>query len=768
MLQNYKIGTRLGAGFTLMLLLIVISGITAYWGVDKATSATINLLNGDASVSEFAFKCEVDIINLRRFEKDCFLNVADPAKVQDYFDKWKAQRAKLDEHLVELGKYASLAKDKETLSKMNALKSGYEEGFTNVHNAIVAHKVTTPAGANAAIEAYKDKIHSLDTISHELAVEGNTRMDSQEKVMAALARHITLIVVGIVAVGILLCLGISVLITRSITTPVANAVRIAETLASGDLTASCQTSAKDEIGQLLNAMDGMAAKLRAMIGKILDTSAQLATASEEIISGSDQLAQSANSQASATEETSSTMVQMAASIQTVALHAENLSSRVTEVSSSVQELGASSEQVAKSSEVMASAVSETSATVEQMIASVDRVAKNSEELAASVSETSATIEQMTVSIGEVAQNSQALQQVVTETGDVIGEMTDSIRRIALSAAEADSVATVATKEAMAGQSAVQEALAAMQRLSGVITMTADSVLNLGKHSEEIGNIVQVIGQIADQTNLLALNAAIEAARAGEAGKGFAVVADEVRKLAERSVVATKEIAQVIKQVQADTLDSVKYGELASKEAQASMELSGVAGNALSNIVRNIEASAGLIAQIAGMTDQQSAASLRVNESVDKMSKSALQVANAAKEQAFGGRQIRIAVEKMNGITVAVTGATREQAQGGQQIRIALDNMNSATRQVSLATREQALSSGQIVDAVTGMNSMTMQVANATFEQKKGGEMVVIATEKISGLTRENLAAVEQFAVSARELSARAEELTVLVGQFRVA
>ena len=577
-------------------------------------------------------------------------------------------------------------------------------------------------------------------------------------------RNLLLLVIALAA---LVSAVLTVVLARSIVAPLLQGVEFAKSIAGGDLTGSLEVSRSDELGELARALNSMAQGLRSIVGRVKESSTRVSAAAGQISTGSEQLAQSAHSQSSASEETSSTMVQMAASIQGVALHAGSLSGHVNDVSSSIQELGASSEQVAKSSEVMASAVAETSATIEEMIASIDRVAENSEELGASVSETSATIEQMTVSIGEVAVNSQGLQQVVSETSAVIAELTDSIRKVAGSAAEADGVASSATREAAAGQAAVQEALAALQRLSGVIGKTAESVVNLGRHSEEIGNIVQVIGQIADQTNLLALNAAIEAARAGDAGKGFAVVADEVRKLAERSVDATKEIGQVIKRVQADTQDSVSYGELATREAQASMNLSGVAGNALANIVRSIEQTGLLIAEIAAMTDKQAAASLQVTDSVEKMSQSALLVANAAKEQAFGGRQIRIAVEKMNNITREVTGATREQSQGGKQIRIALESMNSVTRQVSLATREQALSSGQILEAVTSMNAMTRQVAGATAEQKKGGDMVVLAIEQISGLTRENQAAVERFAGSARELAQQANELTGMVGEFRV-
>jgi methyl-accepting chemotaxis protein len=574
-------------------------------------------------------------------------------------------------------------------------------------------------------------------------------------------------VILVIAVSVLIIAVLAVFIARTISVPMIKGVAFAKAIAAGDMTGQLDVKSKDEVGELAEALNTMVTGLKGMIGKIRDTSSQVATAAAQISDNSDQLTKAAHSQASASEETSATMVQMAASIQIVANNTDSLASNADEVASSIQELGASSEQMAKSAEVMASSVSETSATIEQMSVSIEKVAQNAEDLVSSVTETSSTIEQMTVSIEQVAGNSEALQRIVGESAAIIEQMASSIQQVANKVDEADEVAKGATREGVAGYQAGQQAVAAMTRVSEVIEKTSASILNLGKRSEEIGNIVNVINEIADQTNLLALNAAIEAARAGDAGRGFAVVAEEVRKLAERSMGATKEIALVIRQVQADTQESVKYGEVASQEAKNSMELTATAGNALENIVKNVERTSSLMSDIAKMSAEQANASTQVVRAVENMSESTDVVANASREQAVGSRQIRTAVERMNRITQEVTGATKEQAQGSKQIRIAVENMNHVTGQVTIATKEQALSARQVVTAVNDMNAMTQSVANATAEQKKGGDMVVVAMENISSITRDNLTSVEQLSKAAQNLSQQAVELASMVETFKI-
>ncbi|RII27894.1 MAG: methyl-accepting chemotaxis protein [Geobacter sp.] len=767
MFKNMRIGKRLGMAFGAILLILIVTGVESYLNMEEIYSVSMGVINTDAFVAERAARVRAGINSSRRFEKDVFLNIDSPEKVADYIKQWDEKQSAVLERLQDIDKVVKGEKEQELLKSIKQQFNIYVGGFKGICEQIRAGKLTDPLKANQAMATYKDASHKADKDSFEFAELTKKNMEPKIKMMGAMKSHATILMIIIMAGAVLLSMLISFLITRSITRPVDAALGVANKIAEGDLTVTIEATSHDEMGQLLDAMGKMAASLRSMIGRIRSTSDQVASAANEISRGSEQMNRAAANQASAAEETSATMVQMAASIQTVAANADSLATNVDEVSSSVQELGASSEQISRSAEVMSASVIETSATIEQMTVSIDRVAQSAEELASSVSETSSTIEQMTVSIDQVAGNTQELQQVATDTAATVEQLAISIRESAKNVGSADDVAKAAAREGAAGQEAVQQALAAMERVGSVIDKTALSIANLGKRSEEIGSIVKVINEIADQTNLLALNAAIEAARAGDAGRGFAVVAEEVRKLAERSVNATKEIGEVIKQVQADTNDSVKYGELAAQEARSSMELSGAAGNALSNIVRSIEQTSNLMSEIALMSGEQANTSGQVLKSVERMTLSTAQVANAAREQAQGGKQIRVAVERMNTVTQEVTGATREQAQGSRQIRIAVDNMNNVTQQVSIATKEQALSARQIVEAINSMNGMTLSVANATAEQKKGGEMVVQAVETISDSARDNLSSVEQLSRSAQNMSQQAIDLAAMVAEFKL-
>jgi methyl-accepting chemotaxis protein len=156
----------------------------------------------------------------------------------------------------------------------------------------------------------------------------------------------------------------------------------------------------------------------------------------------------------------------------------------------------------------------------------------------------------------------------------------------------------------------------MEAIANSVERVGGIIQALGQRSDQIGEIVEVIDEIADQTNLLALNAAIEAARAGEQGRGFAVVADEVRRLAERTGKATKEIANMIRAIQAEANGAVASMEAGQGEVKAGVELANQAGQALTEIVGVVERVTGQVQQIAAAAEQQSASSEEISSNVE--------------------------------------------------------------------------------------------------------------------------------------------------------
>lgn len=215
-----------------------------------------------------------------------------------------------------------------------------------------------------------------------------------------------------------------------------------------------------------------------------------------------------------------------------------------------------------------------------------------------------------VARGSANQN-EAVQEIVTS----VDNMAASITIVAQSAEQAESIAFEAGGQAQQGKDVVQEASVEINRIADSVSQIANTVASLGARSNEISGIVQVIREIADQTNLLALNAAIEAARAGEQGRGFAVVADEVRKLAERTSKATQEIGGMIGSVQSETQNAVNLMEQGISQVRQGVQLANQAGDALTQINQGSIKTKRVIEEIGGATRQGLAASIQINHSV---------------------------------------------------------------------------------------------------------------------------------------------------------
>ncbi|MEM1095333.1 MAG: methyl-accepting chemotaxis protein [Bacteroidota bacterium] len=272
----------------------------------------------------------------------------------------------------------------------------------------------------------------------------------------------------------------------------------------------------------------------------------------------------------------------------------------------------------------------------------------------------AGIERMLAAIGNAAERATAIantssQMAVVadeqrgqseEVAAAVEQMVRTIVENATNTAQASDSASGSEQAAQVGKQVMAQTRAKLEQVTEVVGSAAESVRKLGVSSAQIGDIVQVIEDIANQTNLLALNAAIEAARAGEQGRGFAVVADEVRKLAERTTGATKQIAEMVGAIQAETDQVVTAIRSGEAEVAAGLTLADEARSSLERIVEATTQTLDVVTQIAAATEEQSSTSEQIGRSIDTISTGATRAASAVDEMTVATQELSEVTEAL--------------------------------------------------------------------------------------------------------------------------
>ena len=470
----------------------------------------------------------------------------------------------------------------------------------------------------------------------------------------AASTQLALFSVILIGIFILLITITALLIARGITKPIRLMANTANHLAQGDIDQTLEYRSKDEYGLLADSFRGMISYQKEMTGVAVLISNGDLTPTVHPKSDKDKLGTAFK-----------WMI-------------ESLRKSMGQVSESAIELNNASSQ-------LANAAAQTGEATGQIATTVQQVAKGITQETDSITHTALSVEQMGRAIDGVAKGSQEQATAISQASQIASRINTAIEQVTDNAQAVTRDSAQAATYSRDGAKTVKETITGMEAIRAKVGLSASKVEEMGTRSEEIGAIVATIEDIASQTNLLALNAAIEAARAGEQGKGFAVVADEVRKLAERSSLATKEIAALIKGIQKTVSEAVTAMQASAAEVEAGVTLAHSAGEALNNI-------------------------LGAAESVYKQAGDA---GEAAAKVSTAAAELVEAVDTVSAVIEENTAATEEMAANSNELTRAIENIASVSEENSAAVEEVSASTEEVsaqVEEVAASATSLMEMA----------------------------------------------------------
>ncbi len=494
---------------------------------------------------------------------------------------------------------------------------------------------------------------------------------------------------GVSVISFLVTLAlVYILISKFITKPVMNMEHAAEKMASGDLTALINIYGKGEVASLGNAINKISLNLKDMILKIGNITESVANVTTNVFASSNDIMNIATKQKNAVDET--------------AVSTETLNNSITGVAKSADSLFGSSEN--------------TSSAIAQMSKSMGNVSESANVLDASAKDTASSVQEMVFSIKQISESLQNLSKSSEEISSSAFEVNTHVKEIENRANESVVLAEDVSRNASEkGLSAVNDAMRGMENIKNSVSALSDVINLLGKRSGEIEKILNVINDVTDQTSLLSLNAAIIAAQAGEDGRAFAVVADEIRTLAERTSLSTGEIEDLIRAVQKETGSSVQMAAKGIEAADKGLELVRNVNEALTDIVESSGASTDMSKAIQKATSEQTQGIIHITGAIKNMTGQVEQISHAIQEQDKGSRLIIDAAEKMKEMSHQITLATSEQKQGSKQITDAIENVTEHADQIAKSTNDQKQGSEEIVRAMDDVKGTTEKLRNFSQE-----------------------------------------------------
>ena len=462
----------------------------------------------------------------------------------------------------------------------------------------------------------------------------------------------------------------TVVLSRDVTHPLHELRGVASEMANGNFDVAPRVFADDEVGHLAGSFGETRSNLRRLLGRVGGSGTTITDGVRVITGGTEMLLERSREQSSLTQTSSAAVENVRGGIRGVLHAADTVNDLTQDASARALELQASAEEVARSMDYLFQSVEKTSSSATQMNATMIETSSRTEVLS---------------SIGE-------------EVLSFVAEMDSTVSELLVSSQSTADLAEQVREDARGGGAAVQRTVEGINATHDLTVSTAKTMDELQRSVGEISRILNVIEEVANQTNLLSLNAAIIAAQAGEHGAGFTVVSDEIRQLAERTRGSTKEIAAIIKAVQNGSRTAAAKMHEGVTHVTQNVKLAEEAASSLGKIVDSASRSYDMATRMNRALSEQSSASRRLHEVTSRMSDHIAEINRATTEQARGTHLMAQESERVRDIAAQVKNATEEQSLAGRGITAALERISEDARAMRDMLERQLEETERIADA----------------------------------------------------------------------
>jgi methyl-accepting chemotaxis protein len=655
-LSNIKTKPRLVGSYLIVAVLIVVVAVISYLGMNNINNEIKKLYDSNTVPIQELGKINSSLMGLRG---DLMKYLLIPEQRDAIKKTLETEKTEINKNLSLYRSSIDLTKDEQATllefdTAINSFYSAVDDILKNVNdgNTDLAMKSISDGG-DAAIA----RLSASDSITKLIDMNDNyakqAKADGQITFNNSLSN---LIIILVICLALAIAMGL--IIANDITMPLAIATNTARKVSLGDLIRDMNAKQRDMVINRKDEIGDLGRNIISMIKYLQEIGVVTESISRNDLSVNVNLR-------SEKDELGHSLTAML----------ENLRESIGEITDNANNLSAASAQLAE-------AASQAGQATNQITTTIQQVARGTSDQAAGVNKTASATEQMTKAIEGVAKGAQEQSQAISRAAEITTQMNTAILQVAGNIKTVSEESKNSENAARSGVTTVEETLRGMQNIKTKVGVSTAKVQEMGQRSGEIGAIVETIEDIASQTNLLALNAAIEAARAGEHGKGFAVVADEVRKLAERSSQATKEIGSLISGIQLTVGEAVKAMEESSKEVEAGVASANKAGEALSNILEGAHTVNSLARQAGTAAEEMNNASSELVSSVDSVSAVVEENTAATEEMTANASEVSQAIESIASVSEENSAAIEEVSASTEEMSAQVEEVTSSARSLA--------------------------------------------------------------------------------------